>query len=131
MSKIKLSLFTTFLIACISSQTFAQDAVKEIADDAAIAGACELPNGPIIPDGNVASQDELLSAQKAMKAYQAVLADYRLCIDEKSSLLDLETEEGAAAKLVINSLYDASVTAEEDVAEKFNLAVRAFKARGN
>jgi len=131
MSKIKLSLLTTFLIACLSSQAFAQDAVVEIADDAAIADACELPSGPIIPDGNVASQDELLSAQKAMKAYQGVLADYRLCIDEKSSLLDLETEEGAAAKLVINNLYDASVTAEENIAEKFNLAVRAFKARGN
>ena len=129
MSKIKLSLLITFLIASMNSQIFAQEA--EVAEDIEFSDECELPTGPIIPDGNVASQDELLAAQKAMKAYQAVLVDYRLCIDDKNTLLDLETEEGAAAKLVNNQLYDASVTAEENVAEKFNLAVRAFKSRGN
>ena len=138
MSKIKLSLLTTFLFTSISGLAFAQDAaVVDVtgtvpaADVLATVEGCELPTAPIIPDGNVASQDELLAAQKAMKAYQGVLVDYRLCIDEKNTLLDLETEEGAATKLVHNSVYDASVTAEENVAEQFNLAVRAFKARGN
>ena len=131
MSKLKLTFLTTFLFAVIGGQSVNADNHPEVDVADEVSGECELPTAPIIPDGNVASQDELLAAQKAMKGFQAVLVDYRLCIDEKSALLDLETEEGAAAKLVNNQLYDASVTAEENVAEKFNLAVRAFKSRGS
>ena len=131
MSKLKLTFLTTFLFAVIGGQSVNADNHPEVDVADEVSDECELPTAPIIPDGNVASQDELLAAQKAMKGFQAVLVDYRLCIDEKSALLDLETEEGAAAKLVNNQLYDASVTAEESVAEKFNLAVRAFKSRGS
>jgi len=116
MSKLKLRFLTTFLIGALSGQAY---------------GACELSEAPIIPDGNVASQDELLAAQKAMKAYQEVLLEYRTCIDGMSASIDLETEEGIAEKAVNDNLYDASVTAEESVAEQFNAAVRAFKSRGS
>ena len=131
MSKLKFSFLTTFLIAAVGGQTVAADNHPEVDVTGQIGAQCVLPTAPIIPDGNVASQDELLAAQKSMKEFQGSLVDYRQCIDEKSTLLDLESEEGAAAKLVNNGLYDASVTAEENVAEQFNLAVRAFKARGN
>ena len=131
MSKLKFSFLTTFIIAAVGGQTVAADNHPEVDVTGQIGAQCVLPTAPIIPDGNVASQDELLAAQKSMKEFQGSLVDYRQCIDEKSTLLDLESEEGAAAKLVNNGLYDASVTAEENVAEQFNLAVRAFKARGN
>lgn len=116
MSKLKLSLLTTFLVAALNGQAYA---------------ACEAPTAPIIPDGNVASQDELIAAQKAMKTFQAVLGDYRSCLDEMTSVIDLESEEGLTAKVANDTLYDSSVVAEEGVAEQFNAAVRAYKAKGN
>jgi len=91
MSKLKFSFLTTFIIAAVGGQTVAADNHPEVD----VAAQCELPTAPIIPDGNVASQDELLAAQKSMKAFQGSLVDYRQCIDEKSTLLDLESEEGA------------------------------------
>lgn len=90
---------------------------------------CSHGDGPIIPDGNVASQDELVAAQKAMKAFQVTLAEYRECLDAKDAAIDPEAEDAEAQKAAIGADYDASVDAEEKMAEEFNTAVRAFKAR--
>lgn len=90
---------------------------------------CTSPAGPIIPDGNVASQDELVAAQQAMKAFQGELVGYRQCIDKMLKALSPEAEETAAKTTELNALYDASVDAEAAVAEEFNAAVRAFKGR--
>ena len=90
---------------------------------------CELPTGPIIPDGNVASEDELVAAQKAMKAYQGELVGYRECLDGKQQAIDPEAEGSAEQTAALNAMYDQSVDAEAAVAEEFNVAVRAFKAR--
>jgi len=90
---------------------------------------CALPESPIVPDGNVASEDELVAAQKAMKAYQAKLGDYRLCLDDQQTALDPEAETSVEAIAEITANYDASVDAESVIAEEFNVAVRAFKAR--
>ncbi len=141
MIKLKQTVITTFLIATVAGQAYAQDIAKEatqaVAGDAveiaipeAVAG-CELPTAPIIPDGNVASQDELLAAQRAMKDFQGLLVGYRGCLDEGVATLDLETEEGLAAQAASHGLHDRSVDTEEAIAEQFNLAVRAFKAKAN
>ena len=90
---------------------------------------CALPAGPIIPDGNVASEDELVSAQKAMKMYQESLLDYRACLDEQSLALDPEAETTEEERVAILALFNSSVEAEERVANEFNQAVRAYKAR--
>jgi len=90
---------------------------------------CEMPTGPIIPDGNVASQDELIAAQGAMKAYQGELVTYRECVEGMISELDPEAEDIAEKTSALNAVYDKSVDAEAAIAEEFNLAVRAFKAR--
>jgi hypothetical protein len=95
----------------------------------ATSAECNLPNSPIIPDGNVASQDELVAAQKAMKAYQGELVGYRQCLDGKLQALDPEAESSAEQTAALNARYDRSVDAEAKVAEEFNAAVRAFKAR--
>ncbi len=90
---------------------------------------CEMPTGPIIPDGNVASQDELVAAQKAMKGFQEELQEYRKCIDGMLAGLDPEAADVAEQTSALNSNYDKSVDAEAAIAEEFNVAVRAFKAR--
>lgn len=88
-----------------------------------------MPTSPIIPDGNVASQDELVAAQKAIKGFQGELQEYRDCIDGMQKALNPEAETTVNEMAALNALYDGSVDAEDKLAEEFNLAVRAFKAR--
>ena len=93
------------------------------------ADECYEPAAPIIPDGNVASEDELVAAQKAIKIYQTSLIDYRTCLDEAGAGLDPENEDDQKVAADLSSRYNASVAAETQVADEFNVAVRAFKAR--
>lgn len=90
---------------------------------------CETPGAPIIPDGNVASMDELVSAQQAMKLYQSSLGEYRICLQDLQEAVDPEAETAAAEGAALLEQYNTSVDAETAIAEKFNTAVKAFKAR--
>ncbi len=115
------SLSIAFLAACALS--VAAPAQAQIAAD------CSLPTQPIVPDGNVASMDELVAAQKAIGAYQGNLGEYRNCLLEAEQQLDAESEEHEVNQMKITQLYDASVDAEAVTAEKFNQSVRAYNAR--
>ena len=108
------NLIAALLIATFSSQAFAE---------------CDVPASPIIPDGNVASLDELVSAQKAMKSYQTNLGGYRDCLKALEEGLDVEAEGSEEQTKMILTEYNASVDSEAAVAEEFNAAVRAFKTR--
>ena len=90
---------------------------------------CEAPAKPIIPDGNVASMDELVSAQKALKEFQAGVLEYRECIGKMETEMDKEAEGAEEKSAEILNMFNASVDRETALAEEFNLAVRAFKAR--
>ena len=115
------------LLFCSSFLLFASQAHAEI--------DCAIPAPPIIPDGNVASEDELIAAQKALKTFQASLVDYRNCLADVQEALKVEVGEGEKSALVIDKekalvdAYNDSVTHEETAANEFNTAVRAFKAR--
>jgi len=105
--------------------------IPEVAADPSVT-ECTEAAAPIIPDGNVASEDELLAAQKAFKAYQANVEEYRDCLlvlKANTEAMELSPEE-LESKLADNLAADnASVDKIEAVAEEFNKAVRAFKAR--
>jgi len=113
------------LILCFGIIAFSSQAYAE----------CELPTAPIVPDGNVASTDELVAAQGALKAFQADLVEYRNCLAKKQEALAAssgEDEESAVAQQEAKALveaYNNSVTKEEEAANEFNAAVRAYKAR--
>ena len=93
------------------------------------ADECTNPSAPIVPDGNVASMDELVAAQKGLKAFQANLVDYRDCLVEQKVADTSEDEAALQKNAALNAAYDSSVDAEGVAAEEFNAAVRAFKAR--
>jgi len=121
-------------LVAFNSQVLAQEAqTTDAAEDATSTEAsnedCAMPASPIIPDGNVASEDELVAASKAMKAFQGNLVEYRNCLAAKDAALDPEAEDTAAKKTALNNSYNVSVDAEGAVADEFNAAVRAFKAR--
>ena len=116
------SLILSFAVFAASS-VIAQEAEQSEAD------SCYEPAAPIVPDGNVASQDELVAAQKAIKMFQTSLIDYRECLDGLSAALDPENEADEERGSQITARYNDSVAAEARAAEEFNVAVRAFKAR--
>lgn len=104
---------------------------------APVAFACEYPQRPEIPDGSTASKEQVIAAQKAVKAYQADMVNYRECIDAESTARIAELEIGQADEETINNSrmaaakkYNASVDDEELIVALFNEAVRAYKAKG-
>ena len=114
MKLFKHKLVTIALLSVISGQAFAE---------------CNEPAAPIIPDGNVASMDELVSAQKAMKMYQTSLGTYRDCLKVMESEVDIEAEDAQERSATILESYNGSVDNEATIAEEFNSAVRAYKSR--
>jgi len=108
------NLIAAVLLSVVSTQAFAE---------------CDEPSSPIIPDGNVASLDELVSAQKAIKMFQTSLNDYRDCLKGMEESIDPEAADAQEQSATILASYNGSVDNEALIAEEFNVAVREFKAR--
>lgn len=84
---------------------------------------------PIIPDGNIASKDELVSAQTRVKAFQEELLDFRECLLNAEEKLNPEGETYAQDKAALSARSDSSIDLENKVAAEFNEAVKVYKAR--
>jgi len=112
--------------AGLSTASIAQDeTVSATVNDA----PCVQPAQPIIPDGNVASKEELVVASKAVKTLQSELEVYRNCLAGKSNAIVGEDDAATAQKQAIVDRYNESVDLEEKVAGDFNIAISAFKSK--
>ena len=60
-----------------------------------------------------------------MATFQQQLGEYRSCLDKSKD----STELTDGNQVALTQAYNYSVEMEERVAEQFNVAVRAFKAR--
>ena len=88
------------------------------------AQTCDLPSAPSrIPDD--ASYDQLVAAKGKVGDFQAKLQAYRDCLDGAADPESLTQGN----KIALNEAHNYSVEMEERVAEQFNAAVRAYKAR--
>lgn len=86
--------------------------------------SCNLPSAPArIPEE--ADYDALVKAKGNVSQFQEELGEYRACLDASKASADL-TEGNHVA---LTQAFNYSVEMEERVAEQFNVAVRAFKAR--
>ena len=100
---------------------------------ASIADDCTAPPSPTPPDGATASMEQMLAGQKAVKAFQAANTDYRSCLDplvtaaEVAAAGDSPGPDLEATLAQLNGDYNASVSAEEEVANQFNVALREYK----
>lgn len=84
---------------------------------------CDLPSAPPpIPETPV--YDDLIKAQKGVKAFQADMQVYRDCVNEDA--ISAELSDGN--RQAIANAHNYSVDMEERVADMFNQAVRAYKA---
>ena len=117
-------LFSIVLITPLSLAEDSRD--SKLPDDSELvapkgAKNCEIPEStPKIPEN--ADKSELIQAQNEVKTFQSDLADYRACLD---ALRDNTEDES----LALDILYDKSVIREEEVADRFNDAIQAWKKR--
>lgn len=73
--------------------------------------ACDKPSAPdSIPDGKTAAMEDMMTAKRAVDAYKSAMEEYLSCEKSNAKL------EAAEAELL-------------KVADRFNLQVRAFKAK--
>ena len=104
------------------------------------AAECLLPDTPPLPEGRVASRDQIMAGVGAVKAYQATLVEYRDCIDGQIKALGTNADDPkgkkgrkarktrARAKAKLLALYDDSVDLEEALATRLNSQIRDYKA---
>jgi hypothetical protein len=85
--------------------------------------ACTYPKGPDkIPDGNSATLDEMLAAQKAVKQFDADVGAYQTC-------LETELNEGLAAAPTLTE--DQKKERQKIVVQKQNAAAEEVTAVAN
>ena len=96
------------------------------------ASNCVEPKAPSIPEGSTASYDEMVDTQTAVKTYQTAMGNFRKCIENHIDSIDEALKEGdkeaSADFLNHNRRFNDSVSTEEQVAQEFNVALRAYKA---
>ena len=92
---------------------------------------CTAPDQPSLPDGASSTMDEMIAGQKAVKTFQADAQAYRACLDETIESLRSAAADGDEAAgesfAATTDAYNASVAAEEQVANDFNAQIRAYK----
>jgi hypothetical protein len=106
----------------------------------AFATECTRPTAPDVPNGDVASRDEMIAANRAIKEYVAATNTYIDCVDsEETAAIAKETPKDPnvkpdAAKLgkihaEYVTLHNSAVDAIQSVADQFNSAVRTYKIK--
>lgn len=88
-------------------------------------GACPYPESVEIPDGAMATTEEMVDGQTRIKQYMAEMEAYLDCLDQEEA--DLDREPTAEELQVHNERHNAAVDEMERVAADFNEQVRAYK----
>ncbi len=83
-----------------------------------------------LPDGASATKDDMLQAQKTIKTYLTDMNDFLECLSAEEAELG-DDEANAEKRSIIAARHNAAVDQMEETGERFNLAVRAYKARLN
>lgn len=95
---------------------------------------CIYPRAPErVPDGNTATYDEMVAAQKAVQQFNEDITAYNSCLDLEMSAL---VQSGSYDENRLNELRamqakknNAAVDEVQSVADQFNEQLRIFKAR--
>jgi len=84
---------------------------------------CRLPPAPSkIPDGNTATQQEMITAMETIKQYNNDVQSYLKC-------LDFETRQNQLSASDQMNLHNAAVDQLTHIADEFNAQVKTFKAK--
>jgi hypothetical protein len=97
---------------------------------------CAIPDGKVdIPNGSKATKDEMVAAQRAVKAFDAAVKTYTECLKTEQDAaiaaggdqMTQEDHDKVVAKFVERS--NAQVDRVQKIADKFNAELRAYKAK--
>ena len=96
--------------------------------------ACEYPERPTLPDGSAASKDEMITAQRAVKAFLASVDEYLNCIEqeEKDAIAAMDNPDEETIKRrdeLLSKRFDAANEEKFLFGEKWNQQVRAYNAQ--
>jgi hypothetical protein len=92
---------------------------------------CTYPKAPAsIPNGATASEQEMLGAMQAFKAYDADVKSFGACLDQETKEKSAGTAQLMQLKTMQSKKLNAAVDELQAKAKEFNEQVRAFKARG-
>jgi len=100
-------------------------AAAESGAQARISG-CAAPTAPKLPDGSTASQDDMLAAQREVRAFVAAAENYLKCL---STVIDDEDREAPERNAAVGE-HNRMIAVMEQVAAGFNEQIHVFKARG-
>jgi len=97
---------------------------------------CVAPAAPAaIPDGNTATMNDMLAANKAVVDFNSATNTYLACVDKqhddaiKAAGSDISTEQRDKLDKAQTTAHNAAVDKLNRVAGQFNEQVRAFKAK--
>jgi hypothetical protein len=91
-----------------------------------VVGGCAPPSPPALPDATVASEEEMVAAQRQIRAFVAAGETHLNCLSKVIDDEKLSAEERNAAV----GEHNRMVAAMEEIAAAFNERIRLFRARG-
>ncbi|MFT4823484.1 MAG: hypothetical protein ACI9DH_001353 [Halioglobus sp.] len=97
---------------------------------------CTGPEVPSLPAGDSATMEQMIAGQGAVKSFQATNIEYMSCLEKlfteaAAVVKDASGDAQDAAQAsydTAEAAYNNAVSKEEEVADAFNTAIRAFKA---
>ncbi|MEM8563653.1 MAG: hypothetical protein AAGF57_15560 [Pseudomonadota bacterium] len=103
-----------------------------LSSTASLAEDCVAPEAPTLIEGEESSMEQMLEAQKAVKAFQTANLAYMDCLAPQLDAAEADAKEGVEGAVEryseIQQSYNDAVSREEAVAEKFNTEIRDYKA---
>ena len=91
---------------------------------------CAFPKAPAsIPDGKTASEQDMLTAMNAFKAYNEEVTAFGGCLDQETRERANGTAQLMQLKTMQSKKLNAAVAELKEKAKLFNEQVRAYKAR--
>ena len=97
--------------------------------------ACTYPAEPAaIPDGNTATLDQMVAAQKSVREFDQAINAYTACLKLEheaamSKGADLTDDQKKEMERVQVQKHNAAVEADEALAARFNEQLKTFKAK--
>ncbi|HEX7117034.1 MAG TPA: hypothetical protein VF193_18040 [Steroidobacter sp.] len=92
---------------------------------------CPFPQAPAtIPDGRTATEEEMIAAMNAFKAYNDAVVAFGECLEEETKAKAASTAQLMQLKTLQMKKHNAAVDELQAKAKLFNEQVRIFKSRG-
>lgn len=97
--------------------------------------ACTYPKAPeTIPDGNTASLEEMLTAQRAVKAFDAAITAYQGCLESENNAAfaanpDLTDEQRKERLNILGQKQNAAVDEAQALADRLNAQIRVYREK--